>query len=372
MPPLSIMVKPVSGQCNMRCRYCFYGDVTSRRGIASYGAMSMGTLENLVRRALAYADGQCNFAFQGGEPTLAGLPFYEKLIAWQQCYNTRGVAIQNSIQTNGYVLTDEMANFFTQNRFLVGVSLDGMREMHDAFRLDAHGRGTFDAVQDNIERLKRAGAAVNILCVVNRLVAKYPSQVFQALKPYGFIQFIACLDNFENEKTDSSLDAALYGNFLVGMFGQYYEAYFSGHYVSIRAFDNYIGMLLDHPPEMCSMNGRCGVYYLIEADGGVYPCDFYALDHYRMGNINDDSFYWLEKSPVGVDFRRASHDVDERCKTCRWYALCRGGCRRDREPKIAGELSINQWCASYQYFFTACYAQMVEISADIRRIAGHA
>ena len=365
MPPLSLMIKPVSGLCNMRCRYCFYADVSSHRQNASYGRMSEETLENLVRRALTYADGQCDFAFQGGEPTLAGLPFFERLMALQKRYNTRGLRIQNSIQTNAFAMTEEMAQFLARNRFLTGVSLDGTRQTHDALRPDAQGNGTYDRVLAGIDKLRQAGAEFNILCVVNGLVAREPARVFEALKPYTYLQFIACLDSFDGEKTGYSLDASRYADFLIETFRLYYQANRKGEYVSVRAFDNYIGILLGRAPEMCSMNGRCGVYYLLEADGSVYPCDFYVLDRYRMGNVNSDSFYRLAKSPVGEAFRQASYEVADACKTCRWYRLCRGGCRRDRQAQLEDGLGVSRWCEAYKRFFEACYPMMAQMAQAI-------
>lgn len=366
MPPLNLMIKPVSGHCDMRCKYCFYADVSKNRATRFYQKMSLETLETLVRRALAYAEGSCDFAFQGGEPTLAGIDFYRALVAFQEKYNTRGLEIHNSIQTNGFHMTEELAEFFASRGFLVGVSLDGAKASHDLMRLDENGRGTYDRVLAGIKTLKEAGADVNILCVVNRYVAETPEETFAALKDFSYIQYIACLDDFGGAQTEHSLTPEAYGRFLVKSLELYERAFFAGQYVSIRNFDNYVGILLGRRPENCAMCGQCGVYYLIEGDGGVYPCDFYVIDPYRMGNINDQSFFKLEKSPVAAAFRAASAYVSEPCKACKYFYLCRGGCRRDREPFEAGRPALNHWCEGYKTFFEAAEPRLSKIARAVR------
>ena len=370
MPPLSIMVKPVSGACNMRCGYCFYRDVSSRREKENMGKMSPETLEALIRRAFAYADGSVSFAFQGGEPTLAGLSYFQDAVRLQKKYNARNVAVHNAIQTNGYDLTDGMISFFAENGFLVGVSLDGDRECHDRMRLDREGNGTWERVQRNIERMARAGCMVNILTVVNRYVAQRPKETWEALSGYGYLQFIPCLDDMDQAPSPHSLTAEDYGRFLIGTFDLYEKAWRAGRPVSVRNFDNYIGMLLGQPPENCAMGGQCGVYYLIEADGSVYPCDFYVLDEHRMGNINVDSFHRLAVSPVAERFRRASYPVDGACRACPYVGLCRGGCRRDREPLNSGRDPRNRYCQAYKAFFGKCLGRMETMARDVAQAAG--
>lgn len=362
MPALSIMVKPVSGACNMHCRYCFYTDVMSRRQTAIYPRMTLETLEALVRRAFRCADGQISFAFQGGEPTLIGLPFFEALMRFERAYNTRGLAVSNAVQTNGYDMPEELLSFFVREGFLIGVSLDGDRAAHDLLRLDRDGAPTYDRVRANVERFRRAGAELNILCVVNEYVARRPREVFQALAPCRNLQFIACLDDFDGEKTDYSLTEESYLRFLKITFDLYYEAFCAGRPVSIRNFDNYLGILLGIPPESCAMSGQCGQYFLIEADGSVYPCDFYVLDAWRMGNIRDTSFSRLSRSPASERFLAESLPVPPQCKACEWYALCRNGCKRERDAQSG----INRWCACYRAFFSYAVPRFEDMARRLR------
>lgn len=365
MPPLSLMIKPVSGLCNQRCAYCFYEDVSAHREAKSLGRMRRDTLETLVRRAFAYAEGSVSFAFQGGEPTLAGLGFYRELIALQRKYNARGLQVHNAIQTNGLTLDDGFAAFLAENHFLVGVSLDGEKETHDCLRLDADGKGTHDRVMRGIALLEKHRAQFNILTVVTRRVAERARETFEALARFGYLQFIPCIDGFDGQAGSYSLTPALYGSFLKTTFDCYERAHRRGKPVSVRVFDNLIQLLAGYPPEHCGMRGVCGRYYLIEADGGVYPCDFYVLDAWRLGNIEDQSFHKLAKSEIGDRFIETSRHQDAACAACTWYPLCRGGCRRDREPFVAGRPGPNRFCESYQMLFADAYDRMVRLKNDL-------
>lgn len=186
MPPLQLLIKPASGMCNLRCRYCFYYDVTQNREQENYGMMSGKTLENLVQKSLSYAEGSCGFAFQGGEPTLAGLDFYKDLIRLVEQYNTRKIAVSYSLQTNGYNLGEEWAEFFAEHKFLVGVSLDGVKATHDALRPDAYGEGSFGKIMKTIELFNRHKVEYNILTVVNAKTAAKIRRIYEFYKKNGF------------------------------------------------------------------------------------------------------------------------------------------------------------------------------------------
>lgn len=363
MPPLTLLVKPASGSCNLRCSYCFYTDVAARRETASFGHMGLDTLEALMRRAFAYADGQLHLTFQGGEPTLAGKDFFRRVLALEREYGRAGLQVSNAIQTNGYTLDAEWMEIFEAGQFLVGVSVDGTQALHDACRRDAQGGPTYGRVMEGIHLLRERQVMYNILCVVNQAIASQPRAVFQSLQKHRYLQFIPCLDGFDGKRSPQSLDPLTYGRFLVETFDLYERAWLSNKPVSVRTFDNWLGMLLGHPPESCAMAGRCGTYYLVEADGGVYPCDFYVLDSWRMGSIRKDSFFRLEKSALGQAFREASWPVAEACRECLWYFLCRGGCKRDREP--LSQPSPSRLCRGHQLFFQARLPRMQALATRL-------
>lgn len=365
MPPINLLIKPASGMCNMRCKYCFYADVSSHRQVENYGMMSDSTLETIVKTALKYADGHCVFGFQGGEPTLSGLDFYRRLIKLQKNYNTKNVKITNSIQTNGFVINDEWAEFLAKNKFLVGLSLDGPKDIHDLFRLDAAGKGTFNRVMQTVSLFEKHGVEYNILCVVNNIVARQGIKVYNFFKKQGlqYLQFIPCLDSFDDDEThDYSLTPKRYANFLNTIFDLYYNDFKKGQYVSVRNFDNYVTMLMGKRPESCGMSGVCTCYFVVESDGSVYPCDFYVLDRYRMGNIHLHGFAQLAESETALQFINESRHVDDACKKCRWFQVCRGGCRRNREPFAGGKPTLNRYCTAYQAFFNYSFTRLNELA----------
>ena len=357
------MIKPVSGACNMRCRYCFYADEMKRREVAISPRMSDALLDVTVRRVIRSADSAAHFLFQGGEPTLIGLPFFERLVQLEQKYNTRALRITNAVQTNGYDLSDEMIAFFAKEHFLVGVSLDGTAQTHDLMRPDAAGRPTASVVRKTIERLREAGVSVNVLCVVNGEVARRPSEVFDALAPYEYIQFIPCLDGLDGQTRDYSLSGKAYLTFLKETFDRYHQAYTEGRPVSIRNFDNWIAMLMGMPPENCAMVGRCGPSLVIESDGSVYPCDFYALDAWKLGSISDDSLRRMLTGEREQAFLAESLPVPAACRACRWYSLCRNGCKRERVP----ETGLNRWCSVHTAFFEYAYPRMREMAEALQK-----
>lgn len=370
MPPLTVMIKPASGLCDMRCRYCFYRDVSSRRERESYGLMPKETLEKLVKRAFLYAEHQLSFAFQGGEPTLAGKDFFRFFLSLLKKYQRPGLSVHCALQTNGLSLDGEWADIFREGNFLIGLSLDGTEALHDLNRRTPDGRPTYGRILKSIALLREKGVAYNILCVVTHDLALQGKNVFEALKEHGFLQFIPCLDSLDGASSPYSLQKGDYGQFLCELFPLYEEALRKKAPVSIRIFDNWLGMLLGHSPESCAMCGRCANYYLCEADGSIYPCDFYVLDEWRMGNIEKDSFFKLEKSPVAAEFLQQSLDVHENCRDCPFYSLCRGGCRREREPRINEKLSLNRLCGDYKMFFEKYALSMQKLSAWIQKENG--
>jgi len=358
MPPISVLIKPASGSCNMRCLYCFYCDEMENRATQQYGVMREQTLESVIKKALRAADGRCSFAFQGGEPTLAGLEFFKKAVALQKTYNTRGLQVENALQTNGFALTQEWASFFKEHNFLIGLSLDGTEAVHDRFRRDLKGSGTFHRVMAAAKLLQEHGVQFNILTVVNAETAKHGREIYQFFREQGFewLQFIPCLDPLQGGRQDYSLTAEAYGQFLCDVFSLWYKDRLRGTAPSIRTFDNWIGMLLGYPPEECGMCGQCAAYFCVEADGSAYPCDFYVLDEYRLGSFETDTVQKMNEVRRELRFVQQSLAVPQQCRECRWYALCRNGCRRAREN------GVNRFCEGYKLFFSRCGEQLATLA----------
>lgn len=365
MPPINILIKPASSNCNLNCKYCFYYDVAENREVKNFGIMSFDTLEVLVKKAFDYGEHFVGFAFQGGEPTLAGLDFYRKLIEFQKKYNTKKIRVSNSIQTNGTLINNEWAKFLSENNFLVGLSLDGPKEIHDINRIDKKGSGSFVKIEKAIDLFDKYKVEYNILCVVTKLVARHVDKVYRYYSKKGFqyLQFIPCLDELgiEPGKNPYSLTPEAYGDFLKKLFDLWYRDFMSGKRVSIRMFDNIAQMLAGYPPEACDMKGCCSANLVVESDGSIYPCDFYVVNEWVMGKIQDSSILELVQSDNAKAFVDNSIGIPDKCRSCEYLSVCRGGCRRHYEPVSEKSLGGNYFCNSYKEFYQYALPRFYEI-----------
>ncbi len=353
MKPLTLLIKPSAGLCNMKCRYCFYRSASEGR---ENKIMSTGTVDLLIRRISEFRPSALTIMFQGGEPLLAGLDFYRNFT--RAVGNSIRANVSYALQTNGLLIDDDYAAFFAENKFLLGVSLDGKRETNDRYRVDSGGEGVFDRVMNSIEILRRHNVDFNILSVVDDENARDIEKTYAFFRECGFsyIQFIPCV----GEENGVSLFPASYEYFLKKSFDLWHEDYMRSEYVSVRHIDNYIGILLGNPPENCAMCGICGSYFVVESNGDIYPCDFYCIDEYRLGSLSDERPFDLgEKHRSFIEESRIIHSS---CADCRYHFLCRGGCRADR---ING-LTRNRYCKAYYNFFEYAYERMSDISGSLK------
>lgn len=252
----------------------------------------------------------------------------------------------------------------------MGISLDGPKAIHDLYRKESQGKGTHQRVIQAIDFLKQYQVDYNILSVVTSQVARHAYQVYRFFqkKNFQYIQFIACLDPLgENPgKYPYSITPERYGRFLKTLFDLWYHDVINHKIVSIRYFDNLLQLMLGYPPEACGMLGHCTCQFIIEANGGVYPCDFYVIDQWYMGNIKEKSFSQLLASPAAQQFIQLSTYTDPVCRKCSWFALCRGGCRRWREPFINGKPHLNYLCSAYREFFGYTFDRFQKIVEKIK------
>ena len=365
MPPINVLIKPASSNCNLCCGYCFYHDEAENRSIRSFGMMQRQTIEAIIKKALEYATGNCTFVFQGGEPTLAGLDFFRTVIELQKKHNTKALIINNALQTNGILINDEWASFLAQNKLLVGVSLDGHQSLHDLYRKDKQGRGSFEQVMEGIAALKRNRVEFNVLTVVTAQTAKNVKEVYAFFMKNGlnYQQYIPCLDPIGEKRGRyrHSLTPELYSRFLKNLFDVWYKDREQGKFVYNRYFENLAGIILGYRPESCDMNGVCSVQYAIEGDGSVYPCDFYMLDNYCIGNINTDSMEEIDQNRIKSGFIQQSAYLPEQCRNCQWLQLCRGGCRRNRIETESSDSGLNYFCRAYKEFFPYAIKRLLKL-----------
>lgn len=239
---------------------------------------------------------------------MAGLNFFRDFVAEAARQNTARIPLSYAIQTNGLALDEGWADFLAEHRFLVGLSVDGDKALHDEFRVDAAGKGTWTRVQKNLALLQRRGVECNLLCVVTRRCAKRAVAVYHALQKTGvsYLQFIPCLDPLEEARGSRpwSLTPADYGAFLCALFDAWYADWAAGRYTSVRLFEDYVHLAMGLPPSTCASGGRCGSYFVVEADGSVYPCDFYVLDPWKLGNLWDTPLEALGRSEKAAARRR--------------------------------------------------------------------
>ena len=364
---ISLLIKPASGLCNLRCQYCFYYDVVDHRASGQHGMMSLDTLEQLVKRAYEYPRQHVSFMFQGGEPTLVGLAFYKRFIELVDKYNPNHVPTSYSIQTNGLLIDSAFARFLKQHSFLVGISIDGNQRVHDTYRLDGNGNGSFQAVKKGLRHLQQQQVDYNILSVVTDETVTHTEEVYRYLSSQGtdYLQFIPCIDPFEDKSDNHTLTVDQYEVFLKRLFDVWYNDFKKGRRISIRYFDDIVKMVAGYPPASCQQFGYCALHQVVEANGDLYPCDFYVIDEWRLGNIYEDSLDTLIASTKAKEFVQTSYGLHEDCKTCRFVSLCRGGCRRNKEPFVQVDYAKTRYCSAYNNFFEYSIDRFVQITKTI-------
>jgi len=362
--PFFVMVKPVSAACNLACRYCYY---IHRPEATRARRMSRETLEALIRDVIAAQDGVpvIHFAWQGGEPTLAGLDFFREAVSIQQRLCPPGSIVANAIQTNGTLVDREWAEFFAANRFLVGISLDGPPVLHDPLRRDGRGRATHAKSMRGLAHLQQAGVEYNALSVVHRLNFNQGLSVYRFLRRVGVrhMQFIPlverlCAGGGFAAPPPADADAATapwtpppggFGVFLCDVFDEWLAN--DVGQVFVQAIEEHVAALAGRPAGLCVFGPDCSSAPIVEADGDLYSCDHYAYPAYRLGNIREQPIGELLRSARQREFGQVKlTGRDEECRACRFAFACCGGCPKHRFVPAAGGRR-NYLCASYQRFF---------------------
>jgi Arylsulfatase regulator (Fe-S oxidoreductase) len=383
--PFHLMAKPVSYQCNIACDYCFYleNDQGTLKPRKAARHMDEATLEAYVRQYIDANPGQdIEFTWQGGEPTLAGLAFYEKALSLQQKY-AGGKHIRNSIQTNGVLIDDEWAAFLAKHQFLVGLSIDGPAWLHDCYRKTRSQHSVFDKVIRAHGLLKQHHVEVNVLTVVNNVTAGHSLEIYQFLtRELGaeYIQFIPAVEQRPlNEKygellypqslsgrnvTEWSVTGEQWGKFINGVF-DYWIRHDVGR-VFVQLFDSALAAWLGEKPSLCVMQASCGFGLVVEQNGDVYSCDHYVYPEHKLGNLRRDSLLKMANSKPQRKFGLAKNQVSAECGRCEWRFACHGGCPKHRIHK-SGERWHNHLCAGYKAMFSHMDPYMRDMVGRIRR-----
>jgi len=361
----SLLIKPASALCNLNCAYCFYLDRESDpyRSLP-HRIMAGETLERLVDTFMFYAYPEAVFAFQGGEPTLAGLPFFEKLVALEQRCG-RGQRVGNSLQTNGVLIDDDWARFFHEYKWLIGVSIDGPEEIHDRYRVNKAGHGSWEHAARAIELLRKNKAEFNVLCVVSKANAARPRELYRYFRSLGVrhIQYIP-LAEFDREGNPMpfTITAEEYGAFLTATFDAWWPERRS---VRIRLFDNLAEAAGGFTPGACTMRETCDSYCVVEYNGDVYPCDFFVESEWKLGNVAIDSWAEIARRKKRYDFAAKKAVRHEACEACEYRSICRNGCPKLRHARFGRFEDPDWFCGAYK----ALYARAVEpLRREVRKL----
>ncbi|NOX90143.1 MAG: anaerobic sulfatase maturase [Calditrichaeota bacterium] len=363
-PLNSVLIKPAGADCNLNCAYCFYLKRAELFPEQKTHRMSSETLEIMIKQVMEQGERHISFGWQGGEPTLMGLPFFEKAVYFQKKYG-RGQSVGNGLQTNGILLDEKWAKFLKQYHFLVGISLDGPEHVHDFYRLKKSGEGSWQTVVNRAKMLLDQGVETNVLSVLTDYSARFPDEIYEFHKSLGlnFMQFIPCLepDPLNPQKAaDFSLTPQRYGEFLVRLFDLWLADFKDGKpTTSVRYFDSvfyeYVGL---RPPE-CTLLAECGVYAVIEHNGDVYSCDFYVEPKWRLGNIHQGRIIDMLNSPQQKKFGLIKRLLPRECQNCEWLRNCRGGCPKDRRQE-----ELNHFCQSFKMFFEHADSRLRKLAIE--------
>jgi uncharacterized protein len=363
-----LMAKPRGAVCNLDCAYCFY---LPKEGLypGSDFRMTDGTLERYVRELIeSHRAPEVTFTWQGGEPTLMGLDFFRRALELQEKHRRPGTRIVNALQTNATALTDEWARFLGENAFLVGVSLDGPRDVHDAFRTDKGGAGSFDRVMAGLALLQRHGVELNVLACVHAASAGRGRDVYRFLRDEARAEVIQLIPVVERAGegegvTDRSVGGREYGEFLIAVFDEWVRRDVGR--VFVQLFDVSLGIWFGHPSTLCVHAEACGDALALEHNGDIFSCDHFVDPGHRLGNLVETPLEAMVASPRQRRFGLDKRDLLPRqCRECGVLFACAGGCPKDRlRVTPDGEPGLNVLCEGYQAFFR-------HVNGPMRAMAG--
>ena len=367
--PLYVMLKPAGAHCNLACKYCYYLEKNKLYPTAQRHLMSNEMLEQFTREYIeAQTMSQVLFTWHGGEPLLRSIDFYRKALSLQQKY-AGGRRIDNVIQTNGTLLTDEWCEFFAQNHWLVGISIDGPQPYHDHYRLTAAGKPSWKKVMQGIKLLKKHGVEWNAMAVVNAYNANHPLEFYRFFKENGcqFLQFtpiVERLTRHEDGRTlasladkndiplsEASVTPEQWGKFLCAIFDEWVRKDVGKIFVEI--FDCTLANWMGISPGICAYSKECGHAGVMEHNGDVYSCDHFVFPEYKLGNIRDHSLIDMLYGEQQQEFSRLKHSsLPRQCKECDMEFACHGECPKNRFMKDQyGDSGLNYLCPGYYHYY---------------------
>lgn len=348
----SLLIKPASAVCNLDCSYCFYldrdadpyKDLPARR-------MTLETLERLVDTYLFYSYPNATFAFQGGEPTLAGLPFFTRLVELQQRFGRDGQNVSNALQTNGVLLDKDWCQLFRAYNWLIGISIDGPEEVNDLYRFNRAGHGTWKKVMQGIEVMQKEKVDFNVLCVLSQSNVHKPKETYKFFRGLGidFMQFIPLAEfNADGTPMPFTISPEEYGRFMCEVFDLWWP---ERRKVRVRFFDNLAEALAGQKPGSCTMHETCDSYVVVEYNGDIYPCDFFVEKEWKLGNVNLDSWSEISRRVRRYNFAAKKTLAHPECQVCEYQSICHGGCPKSRHGPLGKFEDLDYFCQAYKMIF---------------------
>jgi uncharacterized protein len=372
-----IFAKPVGAACNLHCSYCYYLEKKSIHPKGSRSLMNNKVLENyIIQHIEATTDKIINFSWHGGEPLLAGLRFFKKVVEFQKKHKPSGSTITNGIQTNGTLLDDEWCSFLAVEKFNVGISMDGPEDLHNIYRRTINDNNTFLNTGRGYELLQMHGVLPEILCVVNSENVKYPLSVYNRFKLFG-TEFIAFLPLVEHDPfsptgvTKRSVPALEFGIFLSKIFDEWVEKDIGS--VKVQIFEEAAREAFNQEHTLCIFKKNCGGVPVVERNGDFYSCDHYVDSEHNLGNIKDHTLSYFLDGDRQVAFGMAkSLTLPRYCNECEVKGMCNGECPKNRFITTSdGEPGLNYLCSGYKYFFNHCHPFVVAIAEAWRNQIGN-
>lgn len=394
-----VMAKPTGSRCNIDCNYCFYLHKEQLLEQDRHSGMSDEVLESFIQQYIDSQDGdQVVFSWQGGEPTLMGLGYFEKIVALQKKYQKPGQRIENDLQTNGILLNDSWARFLRQHKFLVGISIDGPAELHDRYRVTRSGKPTFEKVMAGVAALKRHQVPFNALVTVNRTNARFPLEVYRFLtRDLGatYIQYNPCVEpvdfkqtapqfwrdetipvtgsrrakpgDLDSIVTDWSVDPDDWGRFLIAVFEEWVNNDLGR--VQVNLFETAVAQTMGMPAQICITSEFCGKGLAIEKNGDIFSCDHYVYPEYQLGNVQTTRLAHMAFSERQKAFGLGKREtLPAACKRCPYLKLCYGECPKNRIVRSEeGELGLNYLCPGIKAFFHYAQPMLVGIATLLKR-----
>ena len=367
--PFNIMCKPVCGACNLDCSYCYY---TMKPRELYPGRhrfkMTEEVLEKYTRQYMAAMPVHVDFGWQGGEPLLAGKAFFRKAVEFQKRFGRDGQEVANALQTNGTLLDDEWCELIAEHSFLVGISLDGPAQWHDAFRRDRRGQATFHRAWAGVELLRKHRCEFNVLVTLNSANAPHAGDIYRYFVNRGirYVQFIPILERDEQGDVQPfSCTAAQWGRFLLEVFDQWASRDVGK--VSERFIDNVLHTIVYGKASMCCYSDRCANAHILEFNGDVYACDHFVYPEWKIGNLMDRPLGELVTDPRLDEFAALKTAVPQACRGCEFFEYCRAGCPKHHVPIGTDPARVNWFCEGYKLFFREALGELHRMAAYVKR-----